>query len=62
MQNAIDQEKTEQQERLDRAATMIKVPLIQLDRLIKERQLNSMVKNGERVEYLNKMIRQLLVL
>lgn len=59
MPNAIDHEK---KERVDKAATMDKVPLAQLDRLIKERRAHALEKNIEAVEKLNQIIRQLLAL
>lgn len=59
MSNAIDHEK---KERVDKAATMEKVPLVKLDQLIKERRLYALEQNSEAVEALNQMIRQLLAL
>lgn len=59
MQNAIDHEK---KERVDKAATMEKVPLLQLARLIKERRAHALEQNVDAVEMLNQMIRQLLAL
>jgi hypothetical protein len=59
MSNAIDHEK---KERVDKAATMEKVPLLQLDRLIKERRAHALEQNVEAVESLNQMIKQLLAL
>ena len=59
MSNAIDHEK---KERVDKAAAMERVPLFQLDRLIKERRAHALAQNSEAVEALNQMIRQLLAL
>ena len=59
MSNAIDHEK---KERVDKAAAMDRVPLLQLDRLIKERRAHALEQNSEAVEALNQMIRQLLAL
>lgn len=59
MSNAIDHEK---KERVDKAAIMDKVPLIQLDRLIKERRAHALEQNVDAVEILNQMIRKLLAL
>lgn len=59
MSNAIDHEK---KERLDNAARMVKVPLIQLDQLIKERNAHALGQDSESVERLNQIIRQLLAL
>ena len=57
MSDSVDHEK---KERLDKASIMDKVPIIQLDRLIKERRAYALERNVEYVEYLNQMIRQLL--
>lgn len=59
MKNAIDHEKME---RINKAAAMGKVPLLQLDALIKERQTCALEKRTEDVERLNQMIRLLLAL
>lgn len=59
MQNAIDHQKIEM---LDKAAVMQRIPLIDLDRLIKERRMYALEANIEAVEALNQMIRQLLAL
>lgn len=57
MPNTTDHEKKEM---VDKAASMDKVPLLQLDKLVKERRLHALDKNIEAVEMLNQMIRQLL--
>lgn len=59
MGNSIDHEK---KERVDKAAAMNRVPLIELDRLIKERRLHALEGNADAVEMLNQVIRQLLAL
>lgn len=57
MNQSIDHEK---KSRLDTAKSMQKVPLLQLDKLIKERHLNAQQENVDAVEYLNQMIKELL--
>lgn len=57
MSDAIDLEKIE---RLHKARTMNKVPLAQLDAMIKTRQEAALKGQIELVEYLNQKIRQLL--
>lgn len=59
MSDVIDHDK---KERIDRAAIMHKVPLIQLDHLIKERRMYAIDGNVDAVEALNEMIKQLLAL
>lgn len=59
MKNAIDHEK---KERLYKAAIMQKIPLIQLDGLIKKRCMCAREGDVEAVEALNQMIRVLLAL
>ena len=59
MSNEIDHGK---KERIDKAATMDKVPLILLDKLIKERRAYALAQNSEEVEAINQLIRLLLAL
>lgn len=49
-------------EQVDKAAAMDKVPLLQLDRLIKARKAYALEKNVDAVEMLNQMIGRLLAL
>jgi hypothetical protein len=57
MENAIGHEK---KEKIDKAKAMEKVPLSQLDALIKERRIYATMGLFEEVERLNDMIRKLL--
>lgn len=57
MAQALDHEK---KERMIRATEMDKVPLLQLDRLIKERRLHAVDGNADAVRVLNELICQLL--
>lgn len=57
MSSAIDHEK---REALAKAAGMDRVPLIKLDRLIKERKMCALENDAEMVDKINQMIKQLL--
>lgn len=57
MKNSIDFEK---KQRLEKAAAMEKVPLLQLDRLIKERRQHAIEQNFDAVDVMNELIRDLL--
>ncbi len=59
MEKAIDHEK---HKKLQKAAFLEKVPLIQLNWLIKERREYAIAGNIEAVEALNKIISELLAL
>lgn len=58
MENVLDDEGKKQM--LKKASAISKVPLRQLDRLIKLRSMYAFEKNVDDVERLNKEIRQLL--
>ena len=59
MENAIDHEK---HEKMQKAAIMVRVPLLDLDRLIKERRAHALEGIADSVDVFNKMIAELLAL
>ena len=59
MENAIDHEKYK---KMQKAAAMDRVPLLDLDRLMKERRAHALEGDSDAVDLLNKMISELLAL